>query len=143
LNRVPTVFAVVLVLVLFVPAPSAHAAGVFASGSIHVNPDDFVACGTVSFDSVQKVIAGEMTAGGTGSTLTTQENAIIRDAQPILAFNTRSVEVCTEGLNFVPNPGIVVANVAWTLSASGDSGDVLVTMTCFQTPQFGFECFSI
>lgn len=138
-GRLRKVALATLLILALLPVSPGRAAGVLAQGNIDVNPDNFVACGTVTFSTAQSVITGEMTAAGFGTTLSTQENALVRDAEPILAFNAKSVQVCTEGLNFIPPPGIVVAQVHWTLEASGESGDVFVAKTCTLT-SLGYDC---
>jgi hypothetical protein len=78
-----------------------------ARGNVTVNTD-FSACGTVTFPRPQAVITGSMIATGFGTTGDTQENALVRDVKPIVARNTSSVKVCTEGLNFVRTPTLAL-----------------------------------
>jgi hypothetical protein len=135
---VPALIAIVFSIL---PVPNALAVDILeARGRITVDAQDWVACGTVTYDSPQVAIVGEMTAAGFGSTVSTQENALVRDVVPITAFGTDRVRVCTEGLNFVPNPGVVLGLVHWTLTASSESGDVLVRKICGKTPNIGFVC---
>ncbi len=107
-----------------------------ARGNVTVNTD-FSACGTVTFPRPQAVITGSMIATGFGTTGDTQENALVRDVKPIVARNTSSVKVCTEGLNFVRTP--TLAFVSYQLQASGPDGDTYVAKNCTRTSN-GFSC---
>lgn len=130
-------------LVTVAIGPASQAVGVFARGSISVDPDTMQGCATVDFDSDQTVIVGEFSSVGFGSTMTTQENALVRDVRPILAMNTDQYSVCGEGFNFVPPPGLVLGVVQYTLTASGDNGDVVVIKQCVKGPVSGYHCFEV
>lgn len=139
--RVIAIGAVILMTVGV--AQTSQAVGVFATGSISVDSSTMQACATANFNRPQSVIVGELSSVGYGSTMSTQENALLRDVKPILDTNAQSVSVCGEGFNFVAPPGVVIGVVQYTLVASGDNGDVVVVKQCVKGPVTGFRCFEV
>ena len=132
-----------VVLVTAAVAPASQAIGVFATGHIAVDPGTMQGCATADFNTTQRIIVGDFVSVGYGSTMTTQENALVRDVKPILAQNTDKVTVCGEGFNFVAPPGLVFGVVQYELTASGDNGDVVVVKQCSKGPVSGFNCFDV
>jgi hypothetical protein len=123
--------------------PASHAVGVFATGRITVDSSTMQGCGTATFNQHQALIVGEFVSVGYGSTMSTQENALVRDVKPIIATDTNQVSVCGEGFNFVAPPGVVLAAVQYELTVSGDNGDVVVVKQCSKGPVTGFNCFDV
>ncbi len=124
--------------VMATTAPSAQALDALdVRGIINVS-SDFGACGTVTFQTTQRVIAGEFSAAGIvgkGSNVTTQRNAV-----PIFAQNTNFVKVCFPGAGFTPTSGAV----QYHLDAHGVSGDTSTVKQCLvNEPTSPFYCVHI
>ena len=117
------------------PAPAADLLDV--RGIIQVE-EDFSACGTVRFTTEQDLIVGQLSAGGWAQAAGTNL-ATVREAEPILAMNTDSVQVCTDGAG-----DTIRGLVSYTLTASGTSGDTTTYKECTKAePTLPFSCENV
>ena len=131
------VLSVVAVGTWLAPVPAANAVDVLdVRGIINVQ-SDFGACGTVTFQTEQRVIVGELSAEGWVQQGTSVVS--IREARPVVLEKKFGFTVCFPGVGFEPTNG----QVTYTLTGSGTSAESVTGKTCQVTPQTAFSCFHV